>query len=75
MTRTKSRLRKIHCPGCGAILYGSATALRKAMSYTRQWEGPEGSTYGLRCGCGQTFIATHLEDREAIENANERKEQ
>ncbi len=66
MNRSKSRLRKIHCPGCGAILYGSATSLRKAIAPTVGLQG------GLQCGCGGFYIAAHLEDREAIERSNEK---
>ncbi len=63
MTRTKSRMLKIQCSGCGAILYGSKQSLRMAKGLL-----------GLRCGCGQAyFTPAHAEDRELIENTTERE--
>lgn len=51
--RSSSRLRKIECPGCGCILYGSAAAIRTA--------GLPG------CACGGTFTVPLLRDLEVID--------
>ncbi len=53
MTRTKSRMLKIQCSGCGAILYGSTTSLRASK--------------GLVCGCGDTFDVSHTADLLAVD--------
>ncbi len=56
MNRSKSRLRKTQCDSCGAILYGSAQALRMAGE--------------LRCGCGGAFQVTHAEDQAKVGNTH-----
>ncbi len=68
MARTKSRMLKIQCSGCGAILYGSKQSLRKAL-----YGEPFPEIGGMKCGCGGWFSLAHQEDRQKIENTTERE--
>lgn len=49
---TKSRQRKIECPECGCILYGSAAALAVGLP---------------TCSCGSTFEIPNMRDLAAID--------
>lgn len=51
---TKSRQRKIECPGCGCILYGSRAALSCGLPV---------------CACGETFEVANLGDLAHIDPA------
>lgn len=44
---TKSRQRKVECPGCGCILYGSCAALSRGLPV---------------CACGESFEVANLGD-------------
>lgn len=49
---TKSRQRKIECPACGVILYGSAAALGVGMP---------------TCACGESMVVANLGDLAVID--------
>lgn len=49
---TKSRQRKIECPACGVILYGSAAALGVGMP---------------TCACGESMVVANLGDLAVVD--------